>query len=153
MTAEPLNEITSWMVKDEVPVAVSRDVMTWLVGEIKTKLVTEDGKHDELLKEVGAHICRSVSARTSMGLDEADYTIREMLALVYEDEEDWSEAARVLQPMNVESGHRVFTDTEKAQHYVRIAELYLQVRRRYHHRRRCPQCLHHRHHRRCWPRR
>ncbi len=126
LNAEGLNEIIAWMLKDEVPVAVSRDVMNWVVGQLKANLVTEDGKHDVLLKEVGTFICRTIAARSSMGLDEADYTVRETLATIYEEEEDWSEAARVLQPINVESGHRVFTDSEKAAHYVRIAELFLQ---------------------------
>ena len=52
--------------------------------------------------------------------------IREHLADVYEREEEWTEAAKMLAGIPLDSGIRVLEDNYKVEKYIRIAMLYLQ---------------------------
>jgi COP9 signalosome complex subunit 4 len=52
--------------------------------------------------------------------------LREALAELYMDEEEYIEAAKALAAINLESSSRQYTDVQKAEKYVKIAELYLQ---------------------------
>ncbi len=51
---------------------------------------------------------------------------REHLADVYEREEEWTEAAKMLAGIPLDSGIRVLEDNYKVEKYIRIAMLYLQ---------------------------
>ena len=52
--------------------------------------------------------------------------IREKLAEIYESEESWTEAARVLQVIPLDSGHRVVSDEYKLGIYLKIGRLFLE---------------------------
>ena len=53
--------------------------------------------------------------------------IRETLSKVYESEEEWSLAAKMLAGIPLESGIRVLDDNYKVEKYIQIAMLFLQV--------------------------
>ncbi|KAF1790120.1 Winged helix-turn-helix DNA-binding domain [Phytophthora cactorum] len=61
-----------------------------------------------------------------LSFEEPDVMFRESLAAMYMDEEEYIEAAKALAAINLESSTRQYTDVEKAEKYVKIAELYLQ---------------------------
>jgi COP9 signalosome complex subunit 4 len=61
-----------------------------------------------------------------LSFEEQVTSIRQHLADILEDEEDWLEAAKVLQQMPLESGHRSVSDLFKLQTYVRIVRLLLE---------------------------
>ncbi|KAG1696343.1 hypothetical protein DVH05_018475 [Phytophthora capsici] len=61
-----------------------------------------------------------------LSFEEPDVMFRESLAAMYMDEEEYIEAAKALAAINLESSTRQYTDIEKAEKYVKIAELYLQ---------------------------
>ncbi|GMF65320.1 unnamed protein product [Phytophthora lilii] len=61
-----------------------------------------------------------------LSFEEPDVMFRESLAAMYMDEEEYIEAAKALAAINLESSTRQYSDVEKAEKYVKIAELYLQ---------------------------
>lgn len=52
--------------------------------------------------------------------------LRELLAEIYEREEEWSEAAKALSGIPFESGHRAIQPDYKLNIFVKIAQLYLE---------------------------
>lgn len=61
-----------------------------------------------------------------LSFEEPDVLFREALATMYMEEEEYIEAAKALAAINLESSARQYSDGEKAEKYVKIAELYLQ---------------------------
>lgn len=61
-----------------------------------------------------------------LSFEEPDVLFREALAAMYMEEEEFIEAAKALAAINLESSARQYSDSEKAEKYVKIAELYLQ---------------------------
>jgi len=61
-----------------------------------------------------------------VSFEEEDFIIRELLAEVLQAEGNWSEAAKLLAAINLETGTRCRTSMQKAEKYVKIAELYLE---------------------------
>lgn len=61
-----------------------------------------------------------------VSFEEPDVLFREALAELYMEEEEYIEAAKALAAINLESSSRQYTDIQKAEKYVKIAELYLQ---------------------------
>jgi len=62
-----------------------------------------------------------------VAFEEQVSTIRENLAKVYEDEEEWAEAAKCLREIPLDTGNRGALDDEyKVNIYVKIAQLYLE---------------------------
>jgi len=60
-----------------------------------------------------------------VAFEEQDSIIRENLAAVYEEEENWSEAAKLLRGI-LDGGGQIFEDEYKANIYIKIAQLYLE---------------------------
>ncbi|ORX93451.1 hypothetical protein K493DRAFT_284739 [Basidiobolus meristosporus CBS 931.73] len=61
-----------------------------------------------------------------VSFEEQVSVMREKLAAIYENEEDWSEAARILQGIPLDSGHRAISDDYKLKIYVKIIRLLLE---------------------------
>lgn len=61
-----------------------------------------------------------------VSFEEADAMLRTSLAAIYKENEQYIEAARVLSAINLESANSTYSDPEKAEKYVHIAELFLQ---------------------------
>lgn len=61
-----------------------------------------------------------------MAFEEQLSTIREILAEIYQEEEDWSLAARTLQGIPLDSGHRAISDEYKLKIYIQIVALFLE---------------------------
>lgn len=81
-------------------------------------------KNDEL-KELGLHMLERLRGRV-VSFEEEDFVIRELLSEVFQAEGDWTEAAKCLAAINLEAGTRCRTPLQKAEKYVKIAELYLE---------------------------
>lgn len=77
------------------------------------------------LKELGLHTLDRLKGRV-VSFEEEDFVIRELLSEVFQAEGDWSEAAKCLAAINLETGTRCRTPMQKAEKYVKIAELYLE---------------------------
>ena len=77
------------------------------------------------LKELGAYALERIQPRVT-SFEEQASTIREHLADVFEREEEWSTAAKLLAGIPLDSGIRVLEDNYKVEKYIKIAMLYLQ---------------------------
>ncbi|KAH8923802.1 hypothetical protein BT69DRAFT_1333491 [Atractiella rhizophila] len=73
----------------------------------------------EIIKE-------SLVAVTGPSFEEQTTALRLKLADYYENNEEWTEAAKVLQAIPLESGHRTFSDVERLDIYIRIVRLLLE---------------------------
>jgi len=80
---------------------------------------------DDMHKEIAQYTLEAVNARAVVYEDEIT-VLRENLAEVFEREEKWSEAARTLAAIPLESGMRVQPNDVKLRKYVKIAQLYLE---------------------------
>merc|ERR1712187_564368 len=77
------------------------------------------------LKELGLHTLDKLRGRV-VSFEEEDFIIRELLSEVFQAEGNWSEAAKLLAAINLETGTRCRTPLQKANKYVKIAEFYLE---------------------------
>lgn len=106
------------IVSEDVQLVASRQVLQELAVALP-KLPPEQ------LKEVGLFAVEQIHPRVS-SFEEQAATIREALASLYEKEEDWSQAAKMLAGIPLDSGIRVLEDGYKVEKYIKIAMLFLQ---------------------------
>ena len=74
---------------------------------------------------VGSHLSTVLQPQLA-SFEEQDATVREILADGYEAEEDWSQAAKALQGIQLDSTQRTISDTAKVQTWVRIVRYFLE---------------------------
>jgi len=107
--------------QDSVGLVVGRQVLSELV-----KILGEGGISDsDLRKRVVEDTLATVQPRI-VSYEEQVNTLRFQLADLLEEEEEWSDAARVLMGISLDSGQRSISDTEKLRVYVRIVRLLLE---------------------------
>ena len=117
-----LKTFVEHVTSEEAPLVVSRQVLQELAAGLPSLPA-------EQLKELGAWTLERIAPRAA-SFEEQASTIRERLAEVYEAEEDWSAAAKMLAGIPLDSGIRVLDDTYKVEKLIKISMLYLQVRAR-----------------------
>jgi len=78
----------------------------------------------ELHKQVALYSLEKMQSRVAF--EEQVSIIRENLAVVYEEEEEWADAAKCLRDIPLDTGNRVVDDEKKVTIYVKIAQLYLE---------------------------
>uniref|UniRef100_A0AAV1UFA6 COP9 signalosome complex subunit 4 n=1 Tax=Peronospora matthiolae TaxID=2874970 RepID=A0AAV1UFA6_9STRA len=116
-----LKTIVTHLLGEDVPLVISRAVITHLasvVGAIDVEA------HSWKLEFIC--FCLTKIKSRVLSFEEPDVLFRESLAAMYMDEEEYIEAAKALAAINLESSTRQYTDVEKIEKYVKIAELYLQ---------------------------
>jgi COP9 signalosome complex subunit 4 len=106
---------------EAVPLSVSRVVLLELAHRLPSLA-------PDAIEEIGLFAIDKTLARAT-SFEEAMSTMREHIAAVFEKKEEWSKAARMLAAIPLESGIRMLDDDFKVEKYIRIAMLYLQVRR------------------------
>ncbi|KAJ7294929.1 hypothetical protein O6H91_01G067900 [Diphasiastrum complanatum] len=106
------------MVSDEVPLVVSRQLLQIFSQEL-SKL------EPEAHKEIAQYALAQFQPRV-VSFEEQVSLIREGLAELYENEEQWSKAAHILSGIDLDSGIRMLDDTYKLGKCVKIALLYLE---------------------------
>ncbi len=74
---------------------------------------------------VGTHALHTLEARV-VSFEEQDAQIRELLADAYQEQEDWLDAAKILQGINLESSQRKISDEAKVRTWMRVCRLYLE---------------------------
>lgn len=113
-----LQEFVSQMVSEETALVVSRQ----LLHDFATTLNTLDDPKQKHL----AHFALEQIQPRVVSFEDQVSVIRENLSKLYEAEEDWAEAARILQGIPLESSHRLLEDNYKLGIYVKIAQLHLE---------------------------
>lgn len=113
-----LRSFARQMASNETPPVVSRPVMQEFARRVTTELSPAQ------LKSIAMESLEAMQERI-VSFEEPATLIRERLAQVFEDEEQWSEAAKMLKGISLD-GARNATDQYKANLWVRIAQLYLE---------------------------
>lgn len=116
---QQLKDLVDCMLAEESTFALFARPVLQQVAEQMDKL-----KNPEL-KELGLHALERLRGRV-VSFEEEDFVIRELLSEVFQAEGDWNEAAKCLAAINLETGTRCRTPLQKAEKYVKIAELYLE---------------------------
>ena len=113
-----LQAFVQHVVSEDVQLAVSRPVVLELAKSMSSLAL-------EQRKEIGLFTLDKVGLRV-VSFEEQVSVIREELATIYEKEEKWSEAAKMLAGIPLDSGIRVLDDNYKVQKYIKIAQLFLE---------------------------
>ena len=113
-----LQAFVQHLVSEDVQLAVSRPVVLELAKSMSSLAL-------EQRKEIGLFTLDKVGLRV-VSFEEQVSVIREELATIYEKEEKWSEAAKMLAGIPLDSGIRVLDDNYKVQKYIKIAQLFLE---------------------------
>mmetsp|Transcript_38359 Transcript_38359/g.95192 ORF Transcript_38359/g.95192 Transcript_38359/m.95192 type:complete len:405 (-) Transcript_38359:261-1475(-) len=106
------------MLSDDVPLVISRQILQTLCQEVQS-LPSEHHK-------VTAQFALEKISPRVVSFEEQVSVLREGLAKLFQDEEEWSRAAGVLAGIDLDSGIRVLSDEYKLQKCVQIAVLYLE---------------------------
>jgi len=114
-----LKDLVDCMLAEESPFALFARPILQQVAEQMEKLKNHE------VKELALHTLEKLRGRV-VSFEEEDFVIRELLCEVFQAEGDWTEAAKCLAAINLETGTRCRTPQQKAEKYVKIAELYLQ---------------------------
>ncbi|KAF9362872.1 COP9 signalosome complex subunit 4 [Mortierella sp. NVP85] len=120
-TRQRLEQFITAATEDSAGLVVSRQVLTDFTNAV-------DGASNisaENKKEIYKHALDKVHGRV-VSFEEQVSAIRTHLATIYEDEEDWSEAAQVLMGIPLDSGHRIIPNEYKVGVYIRIVRLLLE---------------------------
>ncbi|KAG0369972.1 COP9 signalosome complex subunit 4 [Gamsiella multidivaricata] len=120
-TCQRLRQFITAATEDSVGLVVSRQALTDFTNAVNstTNLSAENKK------EVYKHALDKVQGRV-VSFEEQVSAIRTHLATIYEDEEDWAEAAQVLMGIPLDSGHRIIPNEYKVGVYIRIVRLLLE---------------------------
>jgi len=116
--AEDFNAFVEHMVSEDTPLVISRQILQNF-AQILKDLPTE------LHKTVATYALTKLQPRV-VAFEEQVSIIREHLAAVYQDEEEWAEAAACLRAIPLDTGNRVLDPEYKVNIYVKIAQLYLE---------------------------
>ncbi|KAJ1620320.1 hypothetical protein T492DRAFT_1078888 [Pavlovales sp. CCMP2436] len=113
-----LNALIDHMASEDMSVIISRQVLSDFVVQLATLETAR-------VKEVAIYALERLQPRV-VSFEEQVTVIRELLAAIYETEEDWAAAAKTLAAIPLDSGNRVLDENYKVEKYVHIAQLYLE---------------------------
>jgi len=116
---EGLKAMVTHMMSDDVPLVISRQILQTLCQEVVTTLPAEQQR------ETAAFALEKMSPRV-MSFDEQVSVLREGLSKLYQNDAEWSRAAKMLAGIDLDSGTRVLSDEYKLRKCVQIAMLYLE---------------------------
>ncbi|KAF8983390.1 COP9 signalosome complex subunit 4 [Entomortierella lignicola] len=120
-TRKRLEQFITATTEESVGLVVSRQALTDFTAAVdSTANLSSENK-----KSVYRHALDKVQGRV-VSFEEQVSAIRTHLATIYEDEEDWAEAAQVLMGIPLDSGHRIIPNEYKVGVYIRIVRLLLE---------------------------
>lgn len=110
-------EAVRYFMRDSVPVVVSKPALQQLAEDLHSV-------SGEKVENVAKAVLEILGERRS-AFEETEARIRELLGAVLAEMEDYIGAARVLSAINMDGAR--YSDAQKAEQYVRITELFLEV--------------------------
>ncbi|CAG8728417.1 30192_t:CDS:2 [Racocetra persica] len=117
--AADLEIFVDHIVQEQVGLVISRQILTEFV------LGIDKIGNSAIKKRVLNFALNKVQPRV-VSFEEQISTLREKLAEIFEAEEDWLEAAKVLQGIPLDSGLRTISDEYKLKIYIKIIQLLLE---------------------------
>ncbi|OQS02115.1 COP9 signalosome complex subunit [Thraustotheca clavata] len=119
--ASALQSIVEHVLNEDVQLVIARAVLAHFIQALERIDPEAHSWKTDLIK----FTLQTIKPRI-MSFEETDVVLREQLCEVLIEEEEYIEAAKTLAAINLESSARQYTDDQKAEKYVKIAELYLQ---------------------------
>lgn len=113
-----LKAFVDHMLEDKTPLVISRTLLQTFAQSIRVL-------PSEFHKDIGHYSLEKIQPRV-VAFEEQVSIIRINLAKLYEDEEEWREAARILIGIPLDTGQRVLEPEYKVDIYVKIAQLFLE---------------------------
>ena len=116
------SNLTAWIdstLGDSLGIVAARPLLSSAVEAIKSI------SSPEAKIQVGTHALQALEPRV-VSFEEQDALIREIVADAYQDQEEYVEAARMLQGIQLESSQRKISDDSKVRTWLRICRLYLE---------------------------
>ncbi|KAI8349443.1 PCI domain-containing protein [Choanephora cucurbitarum] len=120
---EPVQQLKDYVeavLDEQVGLVIARQLLTEFLALFENEITDHNVQKQLLLFAIERAQPRAVSFEEPLSL------LREKLANVYEAEDDYLEAAKTLQGIPLDSGHRAISDEYKLQVYVRIVKLLLE---------------------------
>ncbi|ORX55109.1 signalosome subunit 4 [Hesseltinella vesiculosa] len=115
-----LQQYVDAILDEQVGRVNARQFLMEFVQLFDTRILQPDSQKQLLMYAINQAQPRVVSFEEPLSL------LREKLATIYEQEEEFAEAAKVLQGIALDSGHRTISDEYKLQIYIRIVRLLLE---------------------------
>ncbi|CAO3650969.1 unnamed protein product [Cunninghamella echinulata] len=115
-----LQEYIDAVLSEQVGLVNARQLLTEYIELFDTHI-----KDTEIQKKLLSYAIEKAQPRV-VSFEEALSRLREKLASIYEEEDDFLEAARILQGIPLDSGHRSISDEYKLQIYIRIVRFLLE---------------------------
>lgn len=107
------------ILRESLGIVATRPLLASAVDAIKSIGNTEDRI------AVGTHALQALESRV-VSFEEQDALIRETVADAYQEQDDYVEAAKMLQGIQLESSQRKISDDSKVRTWIRICRLYLE---------------------------
>ena len=114
--------LTAWIdsvLGDTLSIVTARPLLSSAVNTLKSI------QNSEIKIEVGTHALQALEPRV-VSFEEQDAMIREIVADAHQDQEEYVEAAKLLQGIQLESSQRKISDDSKVRTWLRICRLYLE---------------------------
>lgn len=116
---ESLKVFIETVAQENVSVVVSRQ----LISDVCNKLPSLGAENSKIICN---YALEKLQSRASISFEEQVVTIRQHLANLYEQEQEWNLAASILVGIPLETGQKIYTGDFKLEIYLKIAQLYLE---------------------------
>ena len=116
------SDLTAWIdsvLGDSLSIVTARPLISSIVDTLKSI------SKSETRIEVGTHALQALQPRV-VSFEEQDAMIRGIVADAYQDQEEYIEAAKMLQGIQLESSQRKISDDSRVRTWLRICRLYLE---------------------------
>ncbi|MCJ1278542.1 hypothetical protein MMC21_006359 [Puttea exsequens] len=117
--APNLSAFIDSILSESLSIVAARPLLGSAVAAIRSVPNTEDKI------SIGARALQTLESRV-VSFEEQDAEIRDIMADAYQDQEDWVDAAKMLQGINLESSQRKIEDEQKVKTWIRICRLYIE---------------------------
>ncbi|KAF1989617.1 COP9 signalosome-like protein complex subunit 4 [Aulographum hederae CBS 113979] len=107
------------LINDNLGIVTSRPLLSFFCEQF------EELPNSEAKVNVGQAALQIIQPKV-VSYEEQDTALKHILASAYEAQEDYTESAKILQTIILDSSQRVVTDDQKAQIWVRIVRCYLE---------------------------
>lgn len=124
-TIESINQFVSNIVQDAIGLLITKTILSELVELIKNQL-SEIDQIDFKRKLLESVLDQPDLCGRTVRFEEQISGLRESLAILLEEQEEWSEAARALQGIPLEGAHRNVSEEYRLNTYIRIVRLLLE---------------------------
>ncbi|KAJ3120247.1 COP9 signalosome complex subunit 4 [Nowakowskiella sp. JEL0407] len=121
-TVKNIKEYLTHSIQESLGLVVSRQLLNDFITAFDDWSKDVDS---EVVQDIWSFLLEKTQSRVA-AFEEQISLVREKLAAILENDENWTEAAKILQGIPLDSGHRTISDDYKLRIYLHIARLLLE---------------------------